>query len=196
MVIQALLSSILAPGVKKRSFEQIDDSQQGKVEGFDSCDRPSNLTQIGFKSSVFRPYDLEIWWMTSKNNRAPLLYATLTVFVPSIGEFGLALLSENAQFGSKSAIFFFVPCDLENWQMTLKTIRHLFHAISGFVHHFIVISEWQLHLPVRKRPIRVEIVDFFVPCDLKISWMTLKNDRTTLLCYIKLCASYRSNRSI
>ena len=29
--------------------------QQGKSEGFDSCDRPSNLTQIGFKSSIFQP---------------------------------------------------------------------------------------------------------------------------------------------
>ena len=28
-------------------------SQQGKSEGFDSCDRPSNLTQIGLKSSIF-----------------------------------------------------------------------------------------------------------------------------------------------
>ena len=38
--------------------------------GFDSCDRPSNLTQIGFKSSIFRPWDLEIWWLTPKNNEA------------------------------------------------------------------------------------------------------------------------------
>ena len=29
--------------------------QQGKSEGFDSCDRPSNLTQIGLKSSIFQP---------------------------------------------------------------------------------------------------------------------------------------------
>ena len=29
--------------------------QQGKSKGFDSCDRPSNLTQIGFKSSIFQP---------------------------------------------------------------------------------------------------------------------------------------------
>ena len=29
--------------------------KQGKSEGFDSCDRPSNLTQIGFKSSIFQP---------------------------------------------------------------------------------------------------------------------------------------------
>ena len=29
--------------------------KQGKSEGCDSCDRPSNLTQIGFKSSIFQP---------------------------------------------------------------------------------------------------------------------------------------------
>ena len=51
-----------------------DDLEQGKSEGYDSCDRPSNLTQIGFKSPIFRPCDLEIWWMTPKNNKARLLY--------------------------------------------------------------------------------------------------------------------------
>ena len=30
-------------------------TKQGKSEGFDSCDRPSNLTQIGFKLSIFQP---------------------------------------------------------------------------------------------------------------------------------------------
>ena len=29
--------------------------EQGKSEEFDSCDRPSNLTQIGFKLSIFQP---------------------------------------------------------------------------------------------------------------------------------------------
>ena len=29
--------------------------KKGKSEGFDSCDRPSNLTQTGFKSSIFQP---------------------------------------------------------------------------------------------------------------------------------------------
>ena len=39
---------------------------------------------------------------------------------------------------------------------------------------------------------------FFVPCDLESWWMTLKNNRTPLLCYFKLChcASFRSHRSI
>ena len=49
--------------------------QQGKSEGFDSCDRPSNLTLIGFKSSIFQP--LWPWNLMDdppkKNNRAPLL---------------------------------------------------------------------------------------------------------------------------
>ena len=37
---------------------------------------------------------------------------------------------------------------------------------------------------------------FFVPCDLEIWWMTLKNNRAPLLCYIKLCASFQSHRWI
>ena len=34
---------------------QSSDTEQGKSEGFDSCDRPSNLAQFGFKSSIFQP---------------------------------------------------------------------------------------------------------------------------------------------
>ena len=30
-------------------------AKQGKSEGFDSCDRPTNLTEIGFESSIFQP---------------------------------------------------------------------------------------------------------------------------------------------
>ena len=35
-----------------------------------------------------------------------------------------------------------------------------------------------------------------VPCDLAIRQMTLKNIGTPLLCYLKLCASFRSHRGI
>ena len=31
------------------------DSEQGKSEGFDSCDRPSNRAKILSKSSIFQP---------------------------------------------------------------------------------------------------------------------------------------------
>ena len=47
-------------------------SQQGKSEGFDSCDRPSNL-KLDSNRQFFCPCDREIWWMTLQNNRAPLL---------------------------------------------------------------------------------------------------------------------------
>ena len=32
-----------------------EESEQGKSEGFDSCDRPSNLNRTGFKSLIFQP---------------------------------------------------------------------------------------------------------------------------------------------
>ena len=66
--------------------------------------------------------DLEIWWMTVTNNRAPLLcYFKLCKSFQTIGEFKLEWQSRNAQFRSKSAIF--VPCDLEISRMTLKNNR-------------------------------------------------------------------------
>ena len=36
----------------------------------------------------------------------------------------------------------------------------------------------------------------FVPCDLQIWWMTLENDRASLLCCFKLCATFHSHRWI
>ena len=34
---------------------------------------------------------------------------------------------------------------------------------------------------------------FFVPCDLEIWWMTLENNRASLLCCFKLCATFHSH---
>ena len=45
--------------------------KQGKSEGFDSCDRPSNL-KLDSNRQFFRPCDREIWWMTLQNNKATL----------------------------------------------------------------------------------------------------------------------------
>ena len=36
----------------------------------------------------------------------------------------------------------------------------------------------------------------FVPCDLEIWWMTLENNRASLLCCFKLCATFHSLRWI
>ena len=53
-----------------------DEKKQGKSEGFDSCDRPCILTfRLDSNRWFFGPCDQEIWWKSSKNNRAPLLYS-------------------------------------------------------------------------------------------------------------------------
>ena len=170
-----------------------------------------------------------------------LFYITPTFVhhLKPLGEFKLVLLSGNAQFGSKSAIFlsrvtlknnrvpllcyvklcasfqshrgiqtgvtvrkrsiwvkiddFFVSCDLQIWWMTLKNNRAplqcRFKLCASFHSH-----RWiQTKVTVPKRSIRVKIGDFFVPCDLEIWWMSLKNNRAPLLCYFKLCTSFHSH---
>ena len=89
---------------------------------------------------------------------------------------------------------FLEPCDLEIWCMTLKNNRApllcYFKLYASFRRH-----RWiQAGVTVRKRPIWVKIDDFFEPCDIAIWRMTLKNNRAPLLCYFKLCASFRSHR--
>ena len=67
----SLLSLVITP----ENFVMIrwrEHGEQGKSEGFDSCDRPSNL-KLDSKRQFFRPCDHEILWMTLQNNRAPLL---------------------------------------------------------------------------------------------------------------------------
>ena len=51
----------------------------------------------------------------------------------------------------------------------------------------------QIGVTVRKRPIWVKFRRFLEPCDLAIWQMTLKNKRTPLPCYFKLCVSFRSH---
>ena len=69
--------------------------KQGKAEGFDSCDRPSDLTQIGFKSVEFSgrvTLKFDGW---PQKTIGHLFYATSSFvhhFV-AIGEFKLELQS-------------------------------------------------------------------------------------------------------
>ena len=120
--------------------------EQGKSEGFDSCDRPSNLTQIGFKSSIFQP--LWPWNLMDdqKNNRAHLLcyfklFASfhshwwiqtgVTVWKPLI-------------WVNIDAFFSLVALKFDGWPS--KTIGHLFYATSSFMYHFVAIGEFKLEL--------------------------------------------------
>ena len=102
----------------------------------------------GQDKQFFVPCDLEIWWMTLKNNGAPLVY-----YIKLCASFqshlwiqtNLSYSSEKLNSGQNRK--FFVPCDLEIWRMTLKkTIGHLFYAASSFVNHFKAIVKFKLKL--------------------------------------------------
>ena len=54
----------MAQNIQKSQFRPKRLETNGESEGFDSCDRPSNLTQIGFKSSILQP----LWPWNLKGN--------------------------------------------------------------------------------------------------------------------------------
>ena len=64
--------------------------------------------------------------------------------------------------------------------------------MSSFVHHFKAIGEFRLELQSGNVQFGSNR-QFFVPCDLEIWQMTLKNNRAHLLFYFKLRASFHSH---
>ena len=119
----------------------------------------------------FSPCDLEIWCMTSKNNRAPLLYYIIVYHFKSIGEFKLKLHSGNAQFGSKSVIF----CPLWPWNLMENNRAPPLYYIKLCA--LFQIHRWiQVGVTVRKRSIWVKIGNFFSCVTLKFDgwpWKTI-----------------------
>ena len=104
------------------------------------------LLKIVFISSFFGPCNLEIWWMTPKNNRAPVLpYNKHCTSFQSHRWIQTGFQSGNAQFMSKWVIFLScVTWKIDEWPW--KSIGHIFYNMSSFVHHFKANSEFKLEL--------------------------------------------------
>ena len=90
------------------------------------------------------PCNIEILWMTLKNNRASLL-----CYFKHCASFHNHRWIQARVTVQKHPIWvkicdFFVRPDLQIWWMISKTIGHLFYATSSFVHHFVVIYKFQL----------------------------------------------------
>ena len=119
---------------------------------------------------LFVSYDLEIWQMTLKKNKAPLL-----CWFKLCASFHSHPWIQNGVTVRKRPIWvkindFFVPCDLEIWETTLKNNKApllcYFKLCASFHNH-----RWiQTGVTVRKRLIWVKINDF-------LSSVTLKFDR-------------------
>ena len=170
------------------------DFKQGKSEGFDICDPPSNLTQIGFKSLIFQPCDLEILLMTSKNFRPPFLHYIKLCASSQTPRWILTAVAVRKSSIRVKIGNFFAPCDLEIQWMTFKNNR------DPLLCYIKICASFQSHrwiqTKVRKRSIPAKMGDFFALYDLKIWWITLKNNRAPLLCPFKLCASFYSHQWI
>ena len=142
--------------------------KQGKSEGFDSCKWPSNLTQIGLKSSIFSArvtfrFDGRPWKIIGH-----LCYLTpsFVLHLKPLGEFKLELLSGNSQFGSKSrwAIKFQTGVTVRKRPIWVKIgdflsrvtfkfdgrpwkiIGHLCYLTPSFVLHLKPLGEFKLEL--------------------------------------------------
>ena len=88
----------------------------------------------------------------------------------AITEFKLKLQPGNAQFGSKSTIFFSrVTLKFDGWPS--KTTGHLFYATSSFVHHFVAIGEFKLQLQSGNTKFGSKLTIFFSCVTLKfVGW--------------------------
>ena len=91
----------------------------------------------------FSPCDHEIWWMTLKSNRAPLLY-----YVNLWASFQIhrwiqtGVTVRKLSIRVKIVIFLSrVTLKFDEWPW--KTIRHLLCTTLSFVHHFTAIGEFK-----------------------------------------------------
>ena len=104
------------------------------------------LLKLDSNRRFFSQHDLEIWWMTSKNNRAPLLY-----YIKICASFqnhwwiqtGITVRKRSirvkiSDFWSRVTLKF----DIWPW----KTLWHLLYTVSSLVHHFKSMGEFKLEL--------------------------------------------------
>ena len=91
----------------------------------------------------FGPCDLQIWWMTSKNNRAQLLYyIKLCASFQTHWWIQTAVTVQKCPIRVKIGDFLFcVTLKFDGWPW--QTIGHPFYAIASFVNHFKAIGEFK-----------------------------------------------------
>ena len=144
----------------------------------------------GQNQQFFVPCDLEIWQMTLKNNRAPLL------FFQRCASFPVHLWIQNGVTVQKRPIWVntAIVCPMWPWNLTDdlgKTIGHLLYAASNLVHHFITIGEFKLELQSGNAQFGSKLA-IFCPRDLEFWRMTLENNMAPLLHCFKLCSSFHN----
>ena len=130
-----------------------------------------------------------MWWMTPKNNRAPLLcYLKLFASFRSYRWIQTGVTVWKRLIWVKIDDFFSrVTLQIDGWPY--KTIGHIRYATPSFVHHFVAIGEFKLELQSRNAQSGSNSTIFF---SLWLWNLTddLKNHWTPLLSDIKLYATF------
>ena len=143
----------------------MDDLEQGKSEGFDSCDQPSKLTQIGLNLSIFQP----VWpWnlmdepKQGKSEGFESCDRPIVRKRPIWLKIGDVLSCVTLKFDGWPWKIqrFLEPCDLEIWQMTLQNNRAPPLCYFKLCASFRTLWGIQTWVTVRKRPIWVKFNDF------------------------------------
>ena len=104
------------------------------------------LHKLDLNHRFFIPCDLEIWWMTKKNNRAPLL-CYFKLFASFHSHWWIqtgVTVRKLLIWVNIDAFFSLVTLKFDGWPS--KTIGHLFYATSSFMYHFVAIGEFKLEL--------------------------------------------------
>ena len=101
---------------------------------------------LGLNWRYFEPCDLEVWRMTLKNNRAPLLcYFKFCVSFGSHWWTQTGVTVRKCPIWVKfNAFLSRVTLKFDGWPW--KTIGHLFYVTSSYMHHFFIICEFKLEL--------------------------------------------------
>ena len=137
----------------------------------------SRNAQIGSKSAIFPP----VWpWNLMDDLASFQRHRRIRTWVSP----------ETINSGSNRRILPHVILIFDRWPWKIK--GHIFYFASSFVHHFIVISEYNLELQSENTQF-CQNRCFFVPWDLEIWQMTLKKNRVPLLCCFTFCASLCSH---
>ena len=136
--------------------------------------------------------DLEIWWMTFENNRAPLLYYTKLCASFQIHRWiQIGVTVRNGSIWVKIGNFLSrVTLKFDGWPSKQKGTSSMPLQALCIISYPLVNSNLS-YSP--ETPNLSQIWRFLEPCDLEIWWMTLKNNRAPLLCYFKLCAAFRTH---
>ena len=134
------------------------------------------LLKLDSNHRFFSPCDLEIWWMTPKNNWAPLLcYFKLFASFRSHWSIQTGVTVQKRLIWVKIDDFFSrVTLKFDGWPST-RQIWGIWKLRPAYSPETPNLSQnrWCL-----------------VPCDLEIWWMTLEKNRAPLLCCFKLCATF------